>query len=470
MVTVTLGVAMFTFVIVSLVGLLMVARRQLVATGEVTITINGDPDKALCTAAGGTLLGTLCDNRLFIPSACGGKGSCGVCTVKVLDGGGAVLPTERSHISRGEERDGVRLSCQVKVKQDMAIELPAEVFDIRQWRCKVRSNHNVATFIKELILELPPGEEVPFRAGGYIQIEAPPGTYDYELYEVEEEYRADWDKFNLWRYTAVLDETVTRAYSMANYPEEKGIIMLNIRIASPPPRAPEGTPPGKMTSYIFSLKPGDDVTISGPFGEFFARETQAEMIFVGGGAGMAPMRSHIFDLFRRLGTDRKVTFWYGARSLAKRSTSRTSTPSPRSTTTSSGTSRCRSRCPRTSGPARRASSTRCSTTTAWKTMTFWYGARSLREAFYIEDFDAIAAEHDNFEWHLALSEPLPEDEWTGKTGFIHQVLHDNCLEDHPAPEDVEYYLCGPPMMLKACMDMLDGLGVERDNILFDDFG
>jgi Na+-transporting NADH:ubiquinone oxidoreductase subunit F len=408
MVTVTLGVAMFTFVIVSLVGLLMVARRQLVATGEVTITINGDPDKALCTAAGGTLLGTLCDNRLFIPSACGGKGSCGVCTVKVLDGGGAVLPTERSHISRGEERDGVRLSCQVKVKQDMAIELPAEVFDIRQWRCKVRSNHNVATFIKELILELPPGEEVPFRAGGYIQIEAPPGTYDYELYDVEEEYRADWDKFNLWRYTAVLDETVTRAYSMANYPEEKGIIMLNIRIASPPPRAPEGTPPGKMTSYIFSLKPGDDVTISGPFGEFFARETQAEMIFVGGGAGMAPMRSHIFDLFRRLGTDRKVTFWYGA--------------------------------------------------------------RSLREAFYIEDFDAIAAEHDNFEWHLALSEPLPEDEWTGKTGFIHQVLHDNCLKDHPAPEDVEYYLCGPPMMLKACMDMLDGLGVERDNILFDDFG
>jgi Na+-transporting NADH:ubiquinone oxidoreductase subunit F len=408
MTTVLLGVAGFTGVILALVVALLYARKRLVATGEVTIRINGDPEHDIRTPAGGTLLGTLAAQQLFIPSACGGKGSCGVCTLKVLEGGGAVLPTERSHISRGEERDGVRLSCQVKVKQDMAIELPAEVFDIRQWRCKVRSNHNVATFIKELILELPPGEEVPFRAGGYIQIEAPPGAYDYELYEVEEEYRADWDRFNLWRYTAVLDEPVTRAYSMANYPEEKGIIMLNIRIASPPPRAPEGTPPGKMTSFIFSLKPGDDVTISGPFGEFFARETQAEMIFVGGGAGMAPMRSHIFDLFRRLGTDRKVSFWYGA--------------------------------------------------------------RSLREAFYIEDFDAIAAEHGNFEWHLALSEPLPEDEWTGKTGFIHQVLHDNCLKNHPGPEDVEYYLCGPPMMLKACMDMLDGLGVERDNILFDDFG
>ncbi len=408
MVTVTLGVAMFTFVIVSLVGLLMVARRQLVATGDVTITVNGDPDKALHTAAGGTLLGTLAENRIFIPSACGGKGSCGVCTVKVLDGGGVILPTERSHVSRGEARDGVRLSCQVKVKQDMDIEIPAEVFDVRQWRCKVRSNHNVATFIKELVLELPEGEAVPFQAGGYIQIEAPAGAYDYQDYDVDDEYRDDWDKFNLWRYTAVLDEPVTRAYSMANFPEEKGIIMLNIRIASPPPRAPEGTPPGKMTSYLFSLKPGDDVTISGPFGEFFAKETPAEMIFVGGGAGMAPMRSHIFDQFSRLKTDRKVSFWYGA--------------------------------------------------------------RSLREAFYLDDFDALAAENDNFEWHLALSEPLPEDDWTGKTGFIHQVLYDNCLKDHPAPEDVEYYLCGPPMMLKACMDMLDSLGVESDNILFDDFG
>ena len=405
---VSLGVAMLTVVVVSLVGVLMLARRQLVATGDVIITVNGDAEKALQTSAGSTLLGTLADNQIFIPSACGGKGTCGVCTVKVLDGGGAILPTERSHISRGEVRDCVRLSCQVKVKQDLDIEIPPEIFNVRQWQCRVRSNHNVATFIKELVLELPAGEDVPFRAGGYIQIEAPAGTYDYKNYAVEEEYKADWDQFNLWRYKAVLDEPVTRAYSMANYPDEKGVIMLNVRIASPPPRAPAGTPPGKMTSYLFSLKPGDEVTISGPFGEFFAKDTQTEMIYVGGGAGMAPMRSHIFDQFRRLNTNRSVSFWYGA--------------------------------------------------------------RSLREAFYVEDFDAIASEHTNFKWHLALSEPLPEDEWTGKTGFIHQVLYDNYLKDHQAPEDVEYYLCGPPMMLQACMDMLDSLGVEQDNILFDDFG
>ena len=408
MTTVALGVGMFTFTIVALVGLLMMARRQLVATGDVTITVNGDPEKALCTSAGSTLLGTLAANRIFIPSACGGKGSCGVCTLTVTDGGGAILPTELSHISRGEARDGVRLSCQVKVKQDMAIELPPEVFSVKQWRCKVRSNDNVATFIKELVLELPAGESVPFRAGGYIQIEAPPSTVNYADFHVDEEYRADWDKFNLWRYVSTLEEPVTRAYSMANFPEERGIIMLNVRVASPPPRAPEGTPPGKMSSYLFNLKPGDDVTISGPFGEFFARETQAEMMFIGGGAGMAPMRSHIFDQFRRLSTSRKVSYWYGA--------------------------------------------------------------RSLREAFYSDDFDSIAKESDNFSWYLALSEPLPEDDWTGHTGFIHQVVLDNYLKDHPAPEDIEYYLCGPPMMLKACMDMLDSLGVEPENILYDDFG
>ena len=408
MTTVILGVGMFTFTIVTLVGLLMLARHQLVATGDVTITVNGDPEKALCTSAGGTLLGTLAANSIFIPSACGGKGSCGVCTVKVTSGGGAILPTELSHISRGDARDGVRLSCQVKVKQDLAIELPPEVFSVRQWRCTVRSNHNVATFIKELVLELPEGESVPFRAGGYIQIEAPPGTVRYADFDIDEQYRADWDKFNLWRYVSTVGEPVTRAYSMANYPEERGVIMLNVRVASPPPRAPEGTPPGKMTSYLFSLKPGDDVTISGPFGEFFAKETDEEMLFIGGGAGMAPMRSLIFDQFRRLHTSRNVSFWYGA--------------------------------------------------------------RSLREAFYLDDFDTLAQEHDNFDWHLALSEPLPEDNWTGDAGFIHQVVLENYLATHPAPEDIEYYLCGPPLMLKACMDMLDALGVEPENILFDDFG
>jgi Na+-transporting NADH:ubiquinone oxidoreductase subunit F len=408
MVTVGLGVLMFTFVIVSLVFVLLAARRSLVATGDVTIVINDDPNNTLQTVAGGTLLGTLATNKIFIPSACGGKGTCGVCTVKVNDGGGALLPTELSHVSRGEAREGVRLSCQVKVKQDMKIEVPPEVFNVRKWTCKVRSNHNVATFIKELVLELPVGENVPFRAGGYIQIECPLGVVPYRDFQIEDEYRADWDKFNLWRYTSTVEEPVVRAYSMANYPEEKGVITLNVRIASPPPRGPEGIPPGKMSSYMFSLKPGDDVVISGPFGEFFAKETDAEMLFVGGGAGMAPMRSHIFDQFFRLGTSRKISFWYGA--------------------------------------------------------------RSLREAFYVDHFDKIQAKFPNFDWQLALSEPLPEDAWKGKTGFIHQVVYDNYLRDHPAPEDVEYYLCGPPMMIKACMEMLDSLGVEPENILFDDFG
>jgi Na+-transporting NADH:ubiquinone oxidoreductase subunit F len=325
----------------------------------------------------------------------------------VESGGGALLPTEVSHITPKQARAGERLACQVKVKEDMEIGLPAEVFDVRKWTCRVRSNHNVATFIKELILELPPGEEVPFRAGGYIQIECPPHEVKYQDFVVEEEYREDWDRFKQWQYVSKVEEEVSRAYSMANYPEEGGIIMLNIRIASPPPNAPD-LPPGQMSSYTFGLKPGDEVVISGPYGEFFARETGNEMCFIGGGAGMAPMRSHIFDQFRRLHTDRKVSFWYGA--------------------------------------------------------------RSLREAFYVEDFDAIDSENENFEWHLALSEPLPEDHWTGLTGFIHQVLYDNYLKDHPEPEEIEYYLCGPPMMIDACKKMLDDLGVEPENIMFDDFG
>ena len=407
MLTVILGVAAFVIVIVVLVVVLMVAKSKLVASEDVTITINEDPDKAIVTPAGGTLLNTLAANRIFIPSACGGKGTCGVCKVDVHDGGGALLPTETSHISRGEARRGTRLSCQVKVKQDMKIEVAPEIFDVRKWRCRVRSNRNVATFIKELVLELPEGEEVPFRAGGYIQIECPPHEVHYKDFDIDEEYRGDWDKYNMWQYTSKVEEGVTRAYSMANFPGEKDIIMLNVRIASPPPNKPE-VPPGIMSSYIFSLKPGDEVTISGPFGEFFAKDTDNEMVFIGGGAGMAPMRSHIFDQFRRLHTDRKVSFWYGA--------------------------------------------------------------RSLQEAFYQEDFDAIQAENDNFEWHLALSEPLPEDNWQGETGFIHQVVYDNYLKDHPAPEDVEYYLCGPPMMNSACIRMLTDLGVEPENIALDDFG
>ena len=404
--TILLGVAVFVIVIVTLV-VLIIAKSKLVASADVTITINEDPDKALVVPAGDTLLSTLGANRIFIPSACGGKGTCGVCKVEVHEGGGALLPTETPHISRGEARHGVRLSCQVKVKQDMKIEVEPEIFDVRKWRCRVRSNHNVATFIKELVLELPKGESVPFRAGGYIQIECPPYEVHYRDFNIEEEYRADWDKYNVWRYTSKVNESVTRAYSMANYPEESDIIMLNVRIASPPPNMPD-VPPGIMSSYIFSLNPGDEVTISGPFGEFFAKDTKNEMVFIGGGAGMAPMRSHIFDQFRRLHTDRKVSYWYGARSLC--------------------------------------------------------------EAFYQEDFDSIAADNDNFEWHLALSEPLPEDNWTGETGFIHQVVFDSYLRDHPAPEDCEYYMCGPPMMNSAVIRMLTDLGVEPENIMLDDFG
>jgi Na+-transporting NADH:ubiquinone oxidoreductase subunit F len=407
MLTIILGVTVFVTVIVALVLVLMFAKTKLVPSAEVSITINDDPDKAIVTPSGNTLLNTLAMYQIFIPSACGGKGTCGVCKAEVLEGGGALLPTETSHISRGEARRGVRLACQVKVKQDMKIEVEPEIFNVRKWQCRVRSNHNVATFIKELVLELPKGEEVPFRAGGYIQIECPPHVVKYADFDIEDEYRGDWDRFNMWQFVSKVGDPVSRAYSMASYPGEEGIIMLNVRIASPPPNMPN-VPPGKMSSFIFNLKPGDEVTISGPFGEFFARDTDNEMVFIGGGAGMAPMRSHIFDQFRRLHTDRKVSFWYGA--------------------------------------------------------------RSSREAFYQEDFDEIAAENENFEWHLALSDPLPEDNWTGATGFIHQVVYDQYLKDHPAPEDIEYYMCGPPMMNQAVINMLLDLGVEPENILLDDFG
>lgn len=405
MLEIGLGVGFFTVIVLTLVAIILFAKSKLVATGDVKITINGE--REIVVPAGGKLLGVLAENSLFVPSACGGGGTCAQCRVKIHDGGGAILPTEETHITKREASSGDRLSCQVAVKQDMNIEVPEEVFGVKQWRCKVRSNDNVATFIKELVLELPDGESVDFRAGGYIQIECPPHKVNYKQFSVQDEYKPDWDHFNIWQYESVVEETVVRAYSMANYPEEKGIIMLNVRIASPPPRT-EGLPPGQMSSFIFNLKEGDEVTISGPFGEFFAKETEAEMVFVGGGAGMAPMRSHIFDQLERIGTKRKITFWYGA--------------------------------------------------------------RSEREMFYVEDFDRLAATHDNFEWHVALSDPQPEDNWTGDTGFIHNVLLENYLGSHQAPEDCEFYMCGPPMMNQAVINMLLDLGVEDENILLDDFG
>ena len=401
-----LGVSMFTAVILALVCIILVAKSKLVSSGNVELVINGE--KTVSVAAGGKLLNILADQKLFVSSACGGGGTCGQCKVHIHSGGGDILETEMSHITKREAKEGCRLSCQVAVKNDMKIEVPEEVFGVKKWECTVRSNHNVATFIKELILELPPGEAVPFRAGGFIQIERPGGlTFDYKDFIIEEKFHEDWDKFNIWQYKSYTEEDVIRAYSMANYPEEKGIIMLNVRIASPPPRLPN-VAPGKMSSYIFGLKPGDKTTISGPFGEFFARDTDKEMIFVVGGAGMAPMRSHIFDQLKRIHTKRK--------------------------------------------------------------MTFWYGARSKREMFYVEDFDGLQAENDNFKWYCALSEPQPGDDWKGDTGFIHNVLYENYLKDHEAPEDCEYYLCGPPMMNQAVINMLLSLGVERDDIMLDDFG
>lgn len=402
------GVGMFVIIIMSFVVVILMARAKLVNTGKVNININDNPDNNISVEAGGKLLQTLASQGIFLSSACGGGGSCAQCRCKVISGGGDILPTEEGHFTQGEIRDGMRLACQVAVKQDMKIEIDPEFFDVKKWECTVISNDNVATFIKELTLKIPEGEVVPFRAGGYVQLEAPPHTVHYKDFDIAPEYHEDWDNFNLWRYTSTVTEPVIRAYSMANYPEEKGIIKFNIRIASPPPRGPEGIPPGKMSSYVFSLKPGDKITVSGPYGEFFAKDTKAEMVFIGGGAGMAPMRSHIFDQLKRLKSDRKISFWYGA--------------------------------------------------------------RSKREMFYVEDYDGLAAEFPNFEWHVALSDPQPEDNWEGYTGFIHNVLYEEYLKDHPAPEDCEFYMCGPPVMNAAVINMLKSLGVEDENILLDDFG
>ncbi|BCE02350.1 NADH:ubiquinone reductase (Na(+)-transporting) subunit F [Marinicellulosiphila megalodicopiae] len=402
-----LGVVLFIVIVLALVVVILAARSKLVNSGDVQIEINEESDKTLTVEAGGKLLQTLSANKIFLSSACGGGGSCAQCKCKVFSGGGEALPTEASAFTKGELKEGWRLACQVPVKQNMAIEVEPEFFGVKKWECTVESNPNVATFIKELTLKLPQGENVDFRAGGYVQLECPAHTVDYKDFDIEKEYHPDWDKFKIWDNVSVVSEPTIRAYSMANYPEEVGIVKFNIRIASPPPGS-KGIPPGIMSSYVFNLKPGDKIDVYGPFGEFFAKDTDAEMVFIGGGAGMAPMRSHIFDQLKRLKSKRK--------------------------------------------------------------MSFWYGARSLRECFYNEEYDMLAAENENFDWHLALSDPQAEDNWDGLTGFIHNVLFEQYLKDHEAPEDCEFYMCGPPMMNQAVVNMLLELGVEPENILLDDFG
>ena len=404
--TVILGVIMFTATVLSLVVVILFARSRLVSTGDVTIAINDDPDKAIQVPAGGKLLQTLASKNIFLASACGGGGTCAQCRCRVIEGGGSILSTEEGHFTRGEIHDNWRLSCQVAIKQDLKIEIPEDAIGVKRWECEVTSNPNVATFIKELNLKLPEGEDVDFRAGGYVQLEIPPYEMDYKEIDVEEEYHEDWDRFDVWKYHSKVTEPTIRAYSMANYPEEKGILKFNIRIASPPPGM--DVPPGAMSSYVFNLKPGDKLTVFGPYGEFFVQDTPAEKIWIGGGAGMAPLRSQIFDELKRRGRTTK--------------------------------------------------------------MSYWYGARSLREMFYVEEFDELAKEYENFEWHVALSDPLPEDNFDGHIGFIHQVVLDNYLQNHPNPEDCEYYLCGPPPMTAAVLNMLDELGVEPENIHLDDFG
>ena len=403
---VVLGMSLFTAIILVLVFVILAARSRLVSSGNVSVIVN--EDKELKMPVGIKLLQGLSDQGILIASACGGGGTCGQCKVQVMSGGGAILPTETSSISKREAEDHYRLSCQVAVKQDMTVQVPDEVFGVKKYECEVVSNRNVASFIKELVVRLPPGDEIDFRAGGYIQIECPPHDLSYKDFDIDDEFRDEWDHYNLWRYESHVKNEEMRAYSMASYPLEKDVIKLNVRIATPPPGASDKIPPGILSSYIFNLKPGDKTIISGPFGEFFAKDTDNEMVFIGGGAGMAPMRSHIFDQLIRLNSRRK--------------------------------------------------------------MSFWYGARSLRETFYVEDFDKLAAEHDNFTWNIALSEPQPEDNWEGYVGFIHKVLLDEYLANHPAPEDCEYYICGPPMMNSAVVAMLEDLGVTRDHIMLDDFG
>jgi len=400
-----LGISLFTLIVLALVVVILFARAKFVSSQDVTITINGEKD--ITVPAGGKLLQTLSAAGLFLPSACGGGGSCAQCKCIVNSGSGSMTPAEEGNFTKRDAKEGWRLSCQTPVKQNMQIHVPEEVFGVKQWECTVESNPNVATFIKELTLRLPDGESVDFRAGGYVQLECPPHHVKFSDFDVAPKYRGDWDHFGFFKLESTVEEPVVRAYSMANYPDEKGVVKFNIRIATPPPKS-QGLPCGKMSSYVFNLKPGDKIKVYGPFGEFFAKDTDAEMIFIGGGAGMAPMRSHLFDQLRRLKTKRKISFWYGA--------------------------------------------------------------RSLRELFYKEDYDELQAENENFKWHIALSDPQPEDNWEGMTGFIHNVLLENYLKNHPAPEDCEFYMCGPPMMNQAVIKMLKSLGVEDENIMLDDFG
>ena len=403
------GIIVFTGVILLLVLLLNFAQSKLLPQGDVTLHINDDPENDIIATPGSTLLTALATKNVFLPSACGGGGTCAMCKCQVLEGGGEILPTETGYINRADAKNHWRLACQVKVKEDLTLQIPEEIFNIRKWECTVVSNNNVATFIKELVLDLPKGEILNFKAGGYIQIDIPEYTnLLFKNFDVENEYRPDWDKYKIWDLVANNDESIFRAFSMANHPAEGNRMMLNVRIATPPPKLWNDVPPGLATSYIFNLKKGDKVTISGPFGEFFIKETKREMVYIGGGAGMAPMRSHLFHLFQSLKTGRKVSFWYGA--------------------------------------------------------------RSLREMFYDEEFKDIQKRFLNFNYNVALSEPLPEDNWQGPTGFIHQVLHDNYLKDHEDPTEVEFYMCGPPPMIAACENMLYDLGVEEEMIAYDSFG
>jgi len=398
------SVLVFTAIIILLVVGLMYASKKLSPAGLVTIDIN-DGHSVLKVPQGTSLLSVLSSQSVFLPSACGGGGTCAMCKCKVKEGGGSLLPTEAGHVSKAEAKEGVRLSCQLKVKGDMKIEVPAEVLEIQKFDGVVRSNRNVATFIKELIVDLPPGVVLPFHAGGYIQIDVPKYDISFKNFDIAEKFRGDWDKFKLWDLSHKNDEPCFRAYSMANHPAEGNMVMLNIRIATPPPKMQ--VPPGVCSTYVFNLQPGDKITLSGPYGEFFAKDTKREMLYIGGGAGMAPLRSHVFDMLETKNSDR--------------------------------------------------------------TISYWYGGRSLRELFYVEDFRRLEELHPNFKFHIALSEPMPEDNWTGPVGFIHSVVLENYLKSHPDPTEIEYYLCGPPPMIAAVNNMLFNLGVEKEMIAYDEF-